>query len=269
VPNLRKFKVGKDVPRTKINTALEQLVQDRFVRLFEEWNTAKGSREGIHVSSIIKSDTDFCLRQIVLMQFFPHQPIPMFGRTLQIFRHGWSIHEKWQSLFNLAGLAEETETTHYHSETGASFTPDAIITLFKKRFLVEIKSMNAASYDSMKSVHEDARIQATMYMHLEGIRYAIILVENKDTQEFKLWIIEYEFARIRKYVRRLENTGVWLKLYKAERKLPNRHIRCISIDTPKARNCPVRDACFAGKFEREEMRKKYATQRRQTAKATD
>lgn len=259
---LAKFKVGKSVERPKLNTPLEQMVWDRFDKLFEEWNTAKGSREGIHVSSIIKSDTDFCLRQIVLMQFFPHAPLPLHGKTLRIFRHGWAVHEKWQSLFQLVGIAEETEQTHFHKETGAMFTPDAIITIFKKRFLIEIKSMNTESYNSMKSVHEDARIQANMYMYLEGIRQAIILVENKDNQEYKLWVIEYEPRRIRKYVKRLEDAGVWLDLYKRERKLPNRHIRCALEDTPKARNCPVKDACFAGKFDREKMRKEYASQRK-------
>jgi len=258
VPKSARFTVGKDIPKPKVNTALEQMVQERFSRLFEEWNTAKGSREGIHVSSIIKSDGDFCLRQIVLMQHFKHQPIPMHGRTLQIFAHGWAVHQKWQNLFEIAGIAEEVETTHYHKETGASFTPDGIINIFKKRFLVEIKSMNKESYDSMRSVHEDARIQANMYMYLEGIRQSIILVENKDNQEFKLWVIEYEPARIRKYVKRLDEIGAWLKLYRAERKLPGRHIRCPLSDTPKARNCPVRDACFAGKFERERMRQEYA-----------
>lgn len=265
MPRLAKFKLGKSVERPKLNSPLESMIQERFEKLFEEWNAAKGSREGIHVSSIIKSDGDFCLRQIVLMQHFEHAPLPIHGRVLRIFANGWSSHQKWQALFELAKIAEEVETTHYHKETGASFTPDAIIRLFGKRFLVEIKTMNAEAYNSMKSVHQDARIQANMYMHLEGIRLAIILVENKDNQDFKLWVIEYEPALIRKFIKRLDDIKAWLILYQEERKLPARHIRCPSEDTPKARSCPVRAACFAGKFERERMRKAYKRSRRLAA----
>lgn len=266
---LARFKLGKSIEYPKKNTILEQMVYDRFEKLFEEWNAKKGSREGIHVSAIIKSDGSFCYRQIILMQHFPHAPLPLHGRTLRIFRHGWAIHEKWQELFRAAGIAIETETTHYHKETGASFTPDAIVRMFKRRMLIEIKSMNNEAYNAMRSVHADAQIQANMYMHLEGIREAVILVENKDTQEFKLWVIEYEPERIRKYRKRLRVIGEWLSFYEAERKLPNRHVLCATEDTPKARNCPVRSACFAGKYEREKMRTEYVKQRELASVATE
>lgn len=255
---LGNFKLGKHVEHPKINTVLEQMVYDRFERLFEEWNAKKGNRAGIHVSSIIGSDEGFCLRQIILMQFFRHAPLPLHGRTLRIFRHGWAVHEKWQQLFVDAGIAEEVETTHYHKETGASFTPDIIATIARRRFIIEIKSMNDASYRSMKSIHKSAKIQANMYMYLEGVKLAIVLVENKDTQEFRVWVIEYDESVVRKYVRRLAAIKENLAAYEADRTLPKRHVLCSMETTSKAKNCPVREACFAGKFERERMRKAYA-----------
>lgn len=264
---VKTFKVGKSVPVPKMNSPLEQMVSDKFDELFQNWNKAKGSREGIHVSSIIVADTSFCIRQIVLMQHFAHAPLPLHGIVLRIFAQGWAIHQKWQELFKFAGIAEETELTHYHKDTGASFTPDAIVTMFKRRFLIEIKSMNAEAYNSMRSVHKDALVQANMYMHLEGIRQAIILVENKDNQEFKLWVVEYDRALIKKYIKRLDDIGAWLALYKAERKLPARHLRCPTEDTPKARSCSVRAACFAGKFAREAMRREHRQARRLLAAA--
>lgn len=258
MPKLGRFKPGVSYPIPKVNNIREQMVWDRFDKLYQEWNAAKGDREGIHVSSVIKSETEFCIRQMVLMQYHQQEPLPLHGRTLRIFAQGWAIHQKWQALFVAGGIAEEVETTHYHEGTGASYTPDAIIRIGKRCYIVEIKSMNAAAYNSMKSVHQDARIQANVYMYLTGIRQAIILVENKDDQEYKLWIIDYEPNVVRPFVKRFGMIQAYLSLYERENRLPKRHIRCPLEATPKAKSCPVRAACFAGKFDRQRLARAYS-----------
>jgi hypothetical protein len=230
---------------------LEIAVYTKFEKLFQSWYDAQPDRTGIHVSSIIVSPERFCLRQIVLMQHFPHAKIRMHPPTIRIFLQGWVIHQKWQKLFSDVGIAVETETTHSHS-SGATFTPDAVIEILGKLFIVEIKSMNGDAYESMKSVHADAEIQANMYMHLTGIRQSIVLVENKNNQQFKLWVIQYNKALIRPYLKRLEDIKISLEEFKLNMKLPSRHIKCPTIYTSLAKRCPVSEFCFMGKYERKE-----------------
>lgn len=244
---------------------LEQIVYRRFERMFELWNDSKPPRLGVHVSSLIKTAEQFCYRQMVLMQFFPHAKVKLHGKALRIFLQGNVMHDKWQYLFKLAKLAIEIENSRKDEVSEATFTPDAIIKIGNRRFIVEIKSMKGSLYDSMKSVHADAQIQANMYMHLTGERYAIVLVENKDTQDFKLWVIEYDPGLIKPFIVRMHRTKKFMDEYRKNRTLPSKHHKCFMPDTSKARNCPVVDACFAGKLEREKMRKQFEKEKKKVA----
>lgn len=237
---------------------LEIAIFSKFEKLYTDWYESQPPRTGLHVSSITVSDDRFCLRQLVLMQFFPHAEVRMYPPTIRIFYQGWVIHQKWQKLFEDAGIALETETGHSHS-SGATFTPDAVIKILGRKFIVEIKSMNTDAYDSMKSVHADAEIQANMYMHLTGIRQSIVLVENKNDQKFKLWVIEYNEKLISKYIKRLSAANIGVVAFKESKGaiLPHRHIKCPHPVATKVKNCPVAEACFAGKFERKEMLNAY------------
>lgn len=239
----------------------ERLIHEQFGKMYEYWHDAQPHRTGVHVSSLITGDNVYCERAIVLMQFFPHAKIKMFGRTLQIFLQGWVMHQKWQELFRSAGIKVGIEPLSIEQgrlRRGVTFTPDVIIALGKgekrRRYIVEIKSMNSASFTSMRGVHKDALHQANMYMWLTGIDRAIILVENKDTQEFKLWIVKYSRSLIAKYIGRAKRSAVDIAAFENHGRLPRRHLMCPSLAAAKPNRCPVKDACFAGKTRRQKMR---------------
>jgi hypothetical protein len=246
----------------------EEGINLKLQNLFEKWHEAQPARTGVHVSSLITSDRAFCLRQIVLMQYFPHQPLKVHGRLLQIFLQGWVIHQKWQRLFQEVGKLCDIDTTDVEISRlrrGITFTPDIVCKIGKHTYIVEIKSMKGALYDGMRGVHADARIQAQMYMWLTGLDRAIILVENKDTQEFKFWVIRADPSSITKYTDRAKKARTHIRLFREDfHTLPNRHALCPSLDAAKAQSCPVGAVCFAGRLEREKLARRL--QRAKAAK---
>lgn len=233
----------------------EEAINLKLLKLFDQWHAAQPARTGVHVSSLIASDSAFCMRQIILMQFFPHQDIPVYGRTLQIFLQGWVIHQKWQNLFRTVGKLCDIDTTHVEVsrlKRGITFTPDIVCKIGKHTYIVEIKSMGAQYYDAMRSVHADARIQAQMYMWLTGIDRAIVLVENKDNQAFKFWVIRADPSSIQKYINRAKRARTLIRLFREDfATLPNRHRLCPALAASKASRCPVGAVCFQGRLERQ------------------
>ncbi len=243
-------------------TIEEAIIHTRLSELFEVWHKNQPERTGIHVSSLIASDAAFCFRQIVLMQFHKHQDINLHGRTLQIFLQGWVIHQKWQELFRTAGntpgsFIEVLSIEESRVKKGITYTPDIIAAIgtgkLGKPYIIEIKSMKGERYEALKGIHKDARVQANMYMWLEGIEQAIVLVENKDTQEFKLWVIKYDKPLVQKYINRAIKVRRMNEEYREKEVLPPQHVMCPSLAAAKASRCPVRDACFAGRNERRKM----------------
>lgn len=226
-------------------------VYRQLQRLFERWHAKQPHREGIHVSGLIKTDKSYCARQQVLMHFFPHAKLPLWEGTLRIFRHGWAVHEKWQQLFALVGAAEEIETTHIHPKWLIRFTPDVLaINLGGMRCIVEIKGINHDAYESMQSVHKDGAMQAYMYMYLLEVPYAVVLVENKNNQDFKVWVLKRDDSKIEKYLNRLRVLRAYIRIYNGDGSLPRRHVMCPVRDTPTAKACPVREYCFMNREER-------------------
>lgn len=221
------------------------LIQRKLDGLIDNWYNSRPERNGIHASSVVQTDTQFCLRQLVLEAFFPHAPLRLFEKMKRIFLHGEVIHRKWQKLFEDAGIAISIEETFTDPKTGLLFTPDVIAKLLGTRVIVEIKSMSAKTYNETHTPHALARRQSNLYMHYKGVKLSLIIVENKDNQDFKFWLLEYDPEGVMKYVRRLERIVKFREIFRESGKLPRRHTLCLDSASPKARNCPVREFCFS------------------------
>lgn len=114
--------------------------------------------------------------------------------TMRIFEHGNAIHEKWQRLFIRGGMVENIaslDSTLVH-ESGLQYSPDAVIKIPRisdKPFLVEIKSQT--TYIFMKNKpHDKAREQLCFYLWLHGAEHGFTLVEDKNTQKFRIEYIQ-------------------------------------------------------------------------------
>jgi len=286
-------------------------VKSTLDRLFVKWNESKGQRGGLHASSILQSDAEFCYREHVLSAHFRGEESAHDPHLLAVFLHGWYIHEKWQKLFQqswnsetlqaffdavkqqvetdgettaelrellddlmvkekwrflvgeLGALADEVETAHYAEEWGLSYTPDAIVRIQYEPHVMEIKGYREKNYldavgrnDPMGNPDfKKAVMQANLYMHMLGLKKAIILWENKNTQDYHTWVIDYDEELVKPYIARLRKLQRYLALYREEQKVPVRNGLCSSITSERARKCPLRALCFAGRQEREALRK--------------
>lgn len=240
----------------KANDMRSAIVQLELDRLFVQWNAKKGPRTGLHASSIVAEDSSFCFREQV-MGFHYRKAVPVLTpKTLRIFKHGWHVHEKWQDLFVSSGVAIDVETTRKSKMWGVYLTPDAVIRLHRKTYVVEIKSMHTYGFSKLSSPPANAIRQVQFYMHMCGLPQGIVLVEDKNSQDFKVWVVDYDPAVARPFIERLYRIQRLNDEFNLSGKLPKRI--CSDDTTRRAQQCPLREACFASKIDREQFRQEEA-----------
>lgn len=203
-------------------------------------------RYGLHTSAIIVGEDKFCYREQVLSLIYKQAQSEHVPQNLiRIFEEGNAIHEKWQRLFIRGGLckAEDCDFSKFYSEYEIGYTPDAIITYKGKKYVVEIKSVNTYQFMKMTS-HPTASKQVQMYMHFSGIHDGIILCDDKNTQNFKVFIVKYNPDIVSPYIERLEAVQYYKNRVYDEGKMVKRCEQCTSKVCKRAVCCPMRDACW-------------------------
>ncbi len=232
------------------------ITQQKFGKLFvlmRDSRHLEEERVGLHASAIIANESEFCLRQQVLSLLFKmDQGAELSVKALQIFAAGSSIHEKWQNM--LAACTNEknnsiklikNEARSYNEEYEIYFTPDSIVEIDGQLYIVEYKSMNTFSYKSAiksSNPHPSARKQSQLYMFLTGIGKAIILIEDKNTQDFMTYVQKFNYKEVLPYVDRLNEVKEAKKEYLKTNNLPDRC--CKNSKDKRACNCSMKSACF-------------------------
>lgn len=225
------------------NDSLEGLLIRRTLdQLFYIRDHTDEKRAGLHASGIIKSDKDFCYREQVLSLLFEQtqgQLLPV--NLLRIFAAGNSIHAKWQNLFVKSGIAVEIEARNFSEQYEMYFTPDAVIQLNNKKYVVEIKSVNTFQFQKSNNHSQGAR-QLQLYMHLLGIENGFVLAEDKNTQDWKPFITKYDYTQILPFLERLQEIQDFKKVFLETGELPPK--KCKSCTMSKAQSCNLVNACF-------------------------
>lgn len=207
-------------------------------------------RVGLHLSAMIESDKKYCMRQQVLSLIYKQRQ----GETVQIglkriFEEGNAIHEKWQRLFIRGGYsnAKMMDVSYLDDRYQVSFTPDIIARIPDffdgTPFVVEIKSMNTYAFQKASS-HPSGEKQANMYSYLKRIRNYVVLAEDKNNQDFKCFIRQFDPEKAKPTVERLKAVQVAKNEFLNEHKMCPRHDECKKVTNKKADECPMRDACF-------------------------
>lgn len=231
---------------------MDAMVQNKLDDMVRKWAVSQGERQGLHASSIIASDNEFCFREHVLSFFYVRNPVTISTATLRKWLNGWYVHMKWQMLFHVAGVSDLTEAVRKSDLWNVYCTPDAIIKLLNKRFVVEIKSMNTFDYGKLKKPPLQAVKQANFYMFQTGIPQAIVLVEDKNNQDFMPWVIQFDVDLVRPYVERLYVLKRCVSKFTMKGKLPMRI--CDASTNGRAQKCAYHVVCFASREEREHYR---------------
>lgn len=244
------------------NTATSDLslVADSFKMhlegMFNQWEAAKPLRTGApHASAILQSESDWCVRRQVLLRLYPgearHPERQAWdGHQNMVFLHGWHLHEKYQKLFQDYAEVIEVEQSHYDETREVYFTPDAILRYIGYPHVVEIKGYKNETWEALNergNPPQAAWHQCNLYCHLLKIQHGIVLVENKDTQHVKIWMIEHDAELARPYTDRMYAVKGGCLKAAGGRGLPER--ACERRTERRACKCPVRDVCFSGKLE--------------------
>lgn len=207
-------------------------------------------RKGLHASAIITSEERFCYRQQVLSLFYKQKQGEQLSPSLKrIFAEGDAIHEKWQRLFIRAGYADmyDCDMTQHSVRDDLDFTPDIICTIDGVRMICEIKSVNTIQFKNMmknNKPHPTGKKQLFLYMYLTGIHKGFVLCEDKNTQEFRVNIYEYDEKEVSTYVKRLEQIQILKKRLTESNRMTRRHEKCNNYNCKMAEPCPMREVCW-------------------------
>ena len=219
-------------------------------------------RVGLHASALIKGDKDFCLREQVLSLVYRQLQGEQISVGLKrIFEQGNAIHEKWQRLFIRAGYSgvEDLDVTRFNHNYHISFTPDIICKIpefFEGKMVGEIKSVNTYQFQKM-SRHPSAYKQMQWYMGLlildemeagtwNEVDYTkgFVLNEDKNTQDFKLEVYDYDEELCEPFVERAKEIRRRYNKLVKEHKMVARPSDATSPDCKRCEDCALRNACW-------------------------
>ena len=206
-------------------------------------------RVGLHASALIKGDKDFCLRQQVLSLMYRQlqgEQLPV--GLMKIFEEGNAIHEKWQRLFIRGGYskASDLDVTQFNKQYRISFTPDIICRIpefYDGKMIGELKSVNTHQFRKMAR-HPSAWKQLQWYMYLSGIHKGFVLSEDKNTQETKIEIYDYDVNVVSQFIDRAEEIKFRYKKAMKEHKMVKRPEDAASPDCKRCKQCALVNACW-------------------------
>lgn len=236
--------------------------ETKFVKQVMTRGLESQERVGLHASAMLVGDKDFCLRAQVLSLIYKQlQGHQISAGLKRIFEEGNAIHEKWQRLLIRAnyGKAKDMDFTRICDDYMLSYTPDIdcyIPEFFDGRMIGEIKSVNTFQFQKMTK-HPSAWKQCQWYMHLcikkekekgtwNGKDYTkgFVLNEDKNTQEFKLEVYDYDPHLVAPYVDRAESIMYHYNRVFEEKKMVGRPKDAKKPDCKRCKECFMREACW-------------------------
>jgi CRISPR/Cas system-associated exonuclease Cas4 (RecB family) len=141
------------------------------------------------------TDAGKCPRQI----FFKFKKAPaeeIDPRILMMFDHGDHIHQLIMkpllSTRDIHVVASEINIPPQELVTGRV---DAIISDGKELYILDIKSINGTIFNSLAQPKEEHINQIQLYLHFFKRQKGILLYVNKDTQDLKEFLVDYDADR--------------------------------------------------------------------------
>ena len=223
--------------------------ETKFVNMVMTRGQATQERVGLHASAMLVSDNAFCERSQVLSLLYKQlQGKQTSVGLMRIFEEGNAIHEKWQRLFIRAGWStwDQLDFTQYSHEYMMSYTPDIICRIPEicdEEMVGEIKSVNTFQFKKMDR-HPSAWKQCQWYMYLKGLRRGFVLSEDKNTQDFKIELYEFDEKLIAPYIDRAEQIVYDYKRLLEKHKMVKRPKDAKSSNCKRCKECAMRDACW-------------------------
>ncbi|MCY9308831.1 Dna2/Cas4 domain-containing protein [Bacillus inaquosorum] len=206
-------------------------------------------------------------KRAVVYQMLGYPTKPINGQSLLIMENGTGFHNRMEDIFEKMGILVAPELSLKDEELRISGRSDAIIWNFLKRedeqddeeivlfdpndsekeiyrgpanhiLIVEFKSIKNKNYTKLpkskpKTAHE---MQLQLYFYLTGIKKGIVYYENKDNQESKHYVVEYDEQLINQVKTDIKE----ILDYADRRELPEKEGNALDV---MCRYCDFRNLC--------------------------
>jgi len=154
------------------------------------------------------TDAGKCGRAI----FFKFKNAPreeMQARILRMFDHGDHIHQLiMKPLLSIRDIRVVAAEVNVPPQELISGRADAILSDGKDLYVLDIKSMNSMIFKKLDAPKEENIEQLQLYLHYFKIPKGILLYVNKDNQELKEFVIDYDQGRVKMLLNELTKIKV-------------------------------------------------------------
>ena len=149
------------------------------------------------------TDAGKCPRSI----FFKFKNAPrekMDARILRIYEKGEYLH---RNIFNILyrlklGITTEVQIPAQEIISGRA---DAILSLNNENYVLDIKSMNSMVFRNLSEPKEENVYQLQLYLHYFNIKKGILLYIDKDQQNIKEFLVEYNPGLVESLLKDFQN----------------------------------------------------------------
>lgn len=223
--------------------------ETQFIKMVMTRGTDTQERIGLHASALIKGDKDFCLRQQVLSLLYRQLQGEQISVGLKrVFEEGNAIHEKWQRMFIRAGYSTPwtLDVTKFNKKYRISYTPDIICEIpefYNGKMVGELKSVNTFQFQKMTR-HPSAWKQLQWYMYLTGIHKGFVLSEDKNTQDFKVEVYDFDSTIVAPFIDRAEQIKFYYNRVLKEKKMVKRPKDAKDSECKRCKECALKNTCW-------------------------
>lgn len=156
-------------------------------------DTARPPDQHFHPSGVAGVHTQ-CVRYLTYTLYKRPRGKNISSKLQRIFDVGKDMHIRYQNMFKEMDILVAMEVPVHNELPPIKGNADAIILkpYTKERHVAELKTINSQSFRALIKPKFDHLIQVNLYMLLLNIFRGIVLYENKDTQEFKVYEVEYD-----------------------------------------------------------------------------
>lgn len=191
-------------------------------------------------TSFYVSEAGKCPRQI----FFKFKNVPrkeMEAHILRLFDRGDQIHQLIMapllSTRDIQVVASEIDIPPQELFRGRI---DAIVSDKKELYVLDIKSMNSMIFKTLTEPKQENIAQIQLYLHYLEIPKGILLYVNKDSQELKEFLVNYDLNIVKPILNKFTD----LKKKLDSNTVPSR-IAAYPIDW-QCKYCQFREVCDMG-----------------------
>lgn len=125
------------------------------------------------------------------------------ARILRIYDHGDYSQMRIMSILFSLGIVRAAEVRIPPQEIIAG-RADAIIGLEGKPYILEIKTSSQYKFSKLEEPEPDHLKQIQLYLHYFKIPQGILLYEDKNTQELKEFLVNYDPELVQNVLKELE-----------------------------------------------------------------